>query len=162
MKHRTATALGALIVLAGCGGGEPQQDAAAAENASAAEAAGAAAPVTVALRPGEYEVTAEAMGQKSVERACLTQEYLDRSNGAPLASEKSRGCSFDDVRTAGGKIEGTMVCSEGERSVKMTLDGSQTATSYDMNMKAEMDGMTMMTSVSGRRIGDCPANAAKG
>lgn len=164
-----------LAATAACGGGGESSGSGneAASNESAAEpasnestAGSAAAPAAggaeLKLQPGEYEITTEVMGQKNVNRDCLTEEELKKANGAPVGSDESKNCTYKDVSMSGGRIAGTMSCAEGGRSVTMRMDGTHTRTGYDMNLKAEMAGMSITTKISGKRVGECSAETAGG
>jgi hypothetical protein len=56
---------------------------------------------------------------------------------------------------SGGRMSGKINCKEQGASMTMSMEGTHTRTSYDMSMKAEMEGMALTTKISAKRVGEC-------
>ncbi|MBV9882098.1 MAG: DUF3617 domain-containing protein [Sphingomonadaceae bacterium] len=180
MRLRLAST--ALLLLAACGSQSSNREAA--NGAAPAGPTGAAAPAADAggaglttIQPGEWEVT---MAIRSTEmsgmpagmrapnippttmRSCVTPEQVARGNAAFLSGGSHRSgvdCDYSRVTVSGGRIQGTSSCTGPNLQATVTLDGSFTPTSYEMDeqMESNVRGRTMRTTnhLSGHRIGDC-------
>ena len=181
---RSCTLWAATALLAGCGSQSANQPAV---NASGSGGATAAAPAggsgTISIQPGAWEVTvqtrmAAAAGlppgvhlpqiPPSTVRTCVTPEQVARTNGSFLSGSSHRpgvDCDYSRVTVAGGRIQGTSSCTGSGMQATVTMDGSFTPTSYDVDqqMQASMRGRSTSstTHLSGRRVGDCAPGEAE-
>jgi hypothetical protein len=108
-----------------------------------------------------------ALARTATNLKCLTPEDVQKPN--LFAGRDNSRCKYDDFDMKGGKIKATMHCpgqSGGEMG--MTLDGAYTPQSYnvlatmDMQMPTAGQSMKMTMQANGTRIGECPAEPAKG
>jgi Protein of unknown function (DUF3617) len=177
------SAAAVLLLLAACGqsGGGNQQAPAATKGGATAAAGAGAGGGALAIQPGEWEVTTQMqmsalpngvrvpdMPPTSM-RHCVTAEDVARSNRAFLGGGGQHGvdCDYRGVTIAGGRIQGTSRCTStragGNMEMTMTMDGTMTPTSYDVDQQMQMirAGQTtaMRGHMSGRRIGACPSSA---
>lgn len=135
----------------------------------------------LAIQPGEWEVASEVtgvsapnlpivarnrmIGPRGRARGCITPEQAARPDAGFLAGQGRGGCNFADFTMTGGRITGTMRCTEpggGTTTARMT--GDYAGDGYRLGMTIETpipDGTTMRieTRTTGRRVGDCPAGA---
>lgn len=138
----------------------------------------------VSLQPGEWEMTMQVVDYKApgmpasvaqqmkaapptVNRDCMTEE--EAKGPKPDTFSPGRGalnCKQENFSWANGKISGKTSCdgANGAGKMSMTMDGSYTPTSIDINIKNETMANNVAASiemrVSGRRIGECPAGKA--
>jgi hypothetical protein len=164
-------------LLAGCGSQSAnQQSANQASAAPAATAAPAGGSGGLNIQPGLWEVTMEmrttqATGMPagmtipqmppSTIRSCVTPEQVSRANANFLngGGHPGMNCDYSGVTVAGGRIQGTSSCSRAGMEARVTMDGSFTPTSYDINqqMQSTSHGRTMSSTnhLVGRRVGEC-------
>ena len=191
MKLRIAATATALL-LAGCGSQGANQQAG---NQAGNQAAGGAQPAAAAtasaagnsggltIQPGEWEVTMQMQAMQAsgmpagmqmpqmpptTTRTCVTPEQVSRANASFLSGSGHRpgvDCDYSHVSLAGGRIQGTSSCTGNGMTATVTMDGSFTPTSYDIDerMEATMRGhATSSTShLAGRRIGECTPDEAR-
>lgn len=145
----------------------------------------------VSLQPGEWETTQEIVdvtmegapkdmhnsmfeamkGRKTSDRRCITPEEAANPNADFLTAQKDSKCTYSGFEMSGGKVHGAISCPapDGKGKADITLDGTYTPTSYQMNMEMQAAGMAnksapdmkmhMKISASAKRIGECPAAA---
>jgi hypothetical protein len=167
-----------VALLAGCGSQSANQQSA--NNQAAAAPAATAAPAGgsggLNIQPGEWEITMEmrtmqASGMPagmtipqmppSTVRSCVTPEQVSRANANFLNGGGHAGmnCDYSGVTVADGRIQGTSTCSRSGMEARVTMDGSFTPTSYDINqqMQSTVHGRSMSSTnhLVGRRIGEC-------
>ena len=192
MKLRIAAI--ATLLLASCGSQSANQKSAN-QPAGGNQQADAAAPAATAaaggnggfnIQPGEWEIvmemrTTQASGmpagmtmpqmRPSTIRSCVTPEQVSRANANFLSGGGHAGmnCDYSGVTVANGRIQGTSTCSRAGMEARVTMDGSFTPTSYDINqqMQSTNHGRTISSTnhLVGRRIGECTpgqANAMSG
>ena len=141
--------------------------------------ASAAAKDIVRPKPGKYSSTMKllevempgappeivkmmkgSMGKRTTE-SCMTQEESDKGFEEMAKEMQDGDCTTEKFVVNGGDIDAVMTCKvPGQGEMKMTMDGTGTATSMDMKMTMEgdMPGMgeaKMVMSVESKRIGDC-------
>jgi hypothetical protein len=167
-EMRTALSLIALGTLAACG-----------QSGSSNETTAGSASVassSVTLQPGQWESQVQlanasqpSPGQRAATvRFCITPEQAANPTAAAMAGDTGRShCTMKDYSVAGGRIHGTTVCDMGTGgSMRMTTDGTYTATTYAMTVKSQIDirgrSINSETHVNAKRVGDCPASAADG
>ena len=178
MKHRTILASALLLAACGQQGGNNSQTA----KAGGGTGAGAAAAESsvFSMEPGEWETTMLMnMGavadlppgvqlppaQPLTTRTCMTPEQVRNARAAFLGGGGHPGvdCDYSGVTMAGGRISGTSTCRSRGVEMSMTMDGSFTPTSYDIDqrMRSTIGGRTRESTghMTGRRIGECPAGA---
>jgi len=186
MRTSTFAAAAALFALAACGGSDQKADgnsAASPTSQNSASASGGTATATGAgagakLSPGLYETAVEmkiaglppelakAMeGTHEKKQQCITPEEAAKGSGQ-LFSGNNENCRQKDVVFAGGRIHGTLVCSDksgGSGLSTVTVDGNYSSTSYDVasHMSVAADGkpMTIDAHIVGRRVGECKGGA---
>jgi hypothetical protein len=171
-----------LLALAGCGGSEPTQsgNAAAAETEAAGADGGGGAEVR--LQPGQWEMKVEvknaglpnmpagvADAMKTVSTtttACLSEE--DAAKPAIFSGKTDESCKSEGFEYQGGRVSGTITCGGADGDGKMTIrtEGTFSPTGFQTTSRSEIEGpgmkMTTESSVVGRRIGECPADADPG
>ena len=180
--------MGLGVALAGCNNGPSTEESARKtgdirlENATAEEVLkqAAAAQGKNQIQPGEWEdsiqlvsaempgvpemlrkeMEAEAGKPPEVRKTCKRAEDVKAVDFTKLAPQ-ANGCAFPKYVVADGKIEANMECKGPFGPIRMTINGSQTPTSYDVTMaqsqalpggKAESK-LTMRA--TGKRLGDC-------
>lgn len=160
------TMLIAPLILAACGGGE--------------EATENKVEVAAALEPGLYEVRSEVtafepldqgqpkidtpVGTSSTEQVCVAPGDRPLST---LFTGSGFDCEYSNFYGRNGRVNHTMNCSrEGaDGNVGIAVEGTFTADAFEVqrqiNTSFATDGDVRTTAtVSGRRIGDCPAGDA--
>lgn len=155
-----------------------------ADNASVAEVAAKAKAIR--FTPGEWSNSTEVLAfdfpgakdpriatmigdamKKAQSRAfnhCITPEEAQRPNAGMFQRDAGKDCRYDHFEMAGGRINATMTCTpQAGGKMTMSMDGSYSATSYDMTMDMKMaggampgEGMTMRAHTRGERVGECP------
>jgi hypothetical protein len=174
---RIAVTTAAILMLAACsgsGGGNEQAPANAAGGEAAAESGEAA---RVSLQPGQWETTVtitrmdvpnmpqgvnQTMPPPTTIRSCITPEQASQPNANFLTgSGETGGCTYENFSMTGGRIQGIVSCNSQGTTMRTTLDGQFTPTSYEMNNQVETNAggmaMNMATRTTARRVGDCPA-----
>ena len=179
---RVTIAATAALMLAACGGqgeGEADQAGNQAEAASGTEGA-APGGAALAMNPGDWEMTVQMVRMNApgipagatpptpatTVRTCLTPDEASQPTPGFLTgggqADANSNCTYENFSNAGGRIQGTVQCTMPEGTMRMTLDGTVTATSYELTQQTQMsgggtNGMEMESRITGRRIGDCPA-----
>ena len=116
------------------------------------------------MRPGLWETTIQSnMGgaKPFVTRACVTAKQLEDPKGAvPNINDAQMKCEQLDYKVNGSTVSWKLRCS-GEMAMEGSGQMTASADSYsgkmDMTMKMQGQTMNMNQTMSGRRIGDCPA-----
>ncbi len=116
------------------------------------------------MRPGLWETTIQTnMGgaKPFVTRACVTAKQLEDPKGAvPKMDDAKMKCEQLDYKTSGSTVSWKLRCS-GEMAMEGSGQMTASADSYtgkmDMTMKMQGQSMNMNQTMSGRRLGDCPA-----
>jgi len=176
---RGSTAALAALLLASCGGESGNRQAAdggtAGTNAAAAAPATAAGGAAVALQPGQWEITTAVLRMEvpnmpsgispptpppTTVRTCLTPQQASAPNGGFLTgSGEGGGCTSQNMSMAGGRIQGVVQCNSQGSTMRSTMEGRFSATSFEVNQHVETaaQGMNMNieSRTSGRRVGDC-------
>ena len=184
MSRLTPLLLLCPLALAACGGSEP---AVKAENASIDDVAKATQNavkmqpgqwqtqikfVSVDV-PGMPKAQADMMGQQmakmSVQTAetCVTPEMVNQPPSEMFGGKAGAGCTYEKFELAGGKIDSVVSCKpHGAGEMKAPTSGTLGSTSYELTSDTVMSGMpgmpgggkmTMKTQITGKRVGDCPA-----
>lgn len=159
-----------------------------AENATAEEVAREVAQAGGSdsfVRPGLWEskVTIEEMtmpgmpaemaakmpsfeGRVETGQSCLTAEEAKRPKEDFFAGD-NKNCRYDHFTMAGGKIDAAMKCTVEQASQTMTMKGSYTPDTYNMQMTMNAEGgqgydagMTMKMRVDAKRVGECTGKEA--
>jgi len=92
---------------------------------------------------------------------CLTQEEADKGFEEMAKESQNGDCTMKRFDIDGGKIDAQMTClAGGQGEMNITMDGSGTSTSMDMQvtMEGSMPGMgeaKMVLRSKSERIGDC-------
>jgi hypothetical protein len=176
MKKWSIAAAAALMLTA-CGG-QGANEAGANGQAAGTEAGG---DDSLALAPGEWEMTMQMVRMSGMPegadasnfpattiRTCLTPEEARRPGADFLTgSGENNGCTYENMSMTGGRMQGSVQCATAEGTMNATFDGQFSPNSYEVTHQARMSGAgaaetEFESRITGRRIGDCPANSAAG
>jgi hypothetical protein len=169
MRHGIAAT--AALLLVACGG---QSDGG---NDSAGEAADGGGAAAAAFQPGLWEITTQVLSMSgpsipqgvtmptpppTTVRTCMTPEQAGQPGaGFFTGSGESGGCTYENNSVAGGRIAATVQCNNEGGTMRSTMNGQFTATSFEVNQQVETSaqGVTMNieSRTNGRRVGDCPS-----
>lgn len=174
---QAALILASVALLGGC----DQHKAVDVKNAAPGDVAAKVADAGMQFTPGAWETTvsikdfsvdgmppemaaamkqamAQRGGEASKTRTCLTPEKAAKPDSG-FFGKHNKDCVYKDFSMGGGKIAGTMTCSEHGGSQTVTMDGTYTPDSYSMDMKmaGNQDGKTMTTHIVAvaHHVGDC-------
>ena len=165
------------LALAACGSEAPESESG--DGLSMEEVAERAQGSAVKPEPGRYRLTMDVleidipgappeaadmmrgmMGGQSQEY-CLTQADVDRGFEEMARQGQDENCNFDRFDIDGGDIDAKMSCDiPGQGAITMTMVGSATSTSseMEMTMQGNMTGMgesTITMKASHDRVGEC-------
>ena len=170
-----------LALLAACsdGGADADNDGTITSEEVAAEAASGG---DITMRAGQWEHTIEfteldmpgvpagmqdmlkqQMGSGVTTTTCMTQEEAEKPNADFFGGEGQDNCTYEEFDRSGNKMTLRMTCDAGNGgTAKVAMDGEFGADSFSLSMDNTMSGgptgdVTMKGTVSGRRLGDCPA-----
>ena len=176
---RTGIAAITALLLIGCGGSQ-DKTANGAAGAPAADASAAGAPAAggaaASFQPGQWEVTTQVTRMNipnmpagaapptpppTTVRYCMTAAEASRPGANFLTgSGQSGGCTYSDFSMTGGRLQGTVQCNQQGTTMRTTMTGQFSATSYEISQQAQIEAAGMRTEVesrtTGRRVGDCP------
>lgn len=119
------------------------------------------------LTPGLYEINTQILEtnmpmapQPGTSKHCITQADIDRDpESAFYQQSEAQQCDVANFDIGGGKVTMALRCAMPGGQMDMTMDGSYTATSYEMtnNMTVNMAGMAMFvrSKSTAQRIGGC-------
>ena len=170
---------------AAASGGENESASSAATTDGGSSPSASPSASGVSLQPGEWEMKTEvvnvnveglpegiANGMKAqaggTSRSCMTAEDAKGPKPDMFSKNNPANCKSESFSWADGRIGGKTTCAgEGGRGkMVMTMDGRYSAQSIDMTMRSETDmmgkAMRLDMRISGRRIGECTAEAKKG
>ena len=165
-----------LLALAACGS---KSDG----NSTKASGGGGLLGGPVQLQPGEWEMTMRVVDYKApgmpasaaermkaaptTNRDCMTEEEAKGPKPDTFTpGQNGLNCKQEDFVWGNGRIHGKTSCdgANGSGKMSMTMDGSYTPTTMDINIKNETTTHNVAASiemqVTGRRIGECPAGQA--
>ena len=133
-----------------------------------------------ALQPGEYEITAKidevhstdkttpvtkakAGDPPTTRRACVA---ADGSIAAEAFSDTGDKCAVSSSYIRGGRMSVQLTCSRTNGQVMQLADGDFKADSFEAKLKtatyfAGPGDYEMTRTMTGKRVGDCPAASAK-
>ncbi len=170
-----------LALLAACsdGGADTDGDGEITQEEMVAEAASGG---DVKLRPGQWEHTVEfteldmpgvpanmqdmvkqQMGSGITTTTCMTEEEANRPSADFFGGEGNDDCTYEEFDRSGNKMTLRMTCDAGQGgTAKVAMDGEFAADSFTLTMDNKVTGtqagdVTMKGTVTGKRIGDCPA-----
>lgn len=173
MRYISICAAG-LLALAGCSGGG-DGNGADGEAAEGGTETAAKAEGTAEIRPGQWEMTVQMPtagmpkelldqmgGGKITTTQCITPEEAKASSGEMFKTDQAGDCKASDVSVGGGRMRGTMTCSGEDGGPKsVVMEGSYGPERYEMTQTMTLaDGQESEITISGRRIGECPAGEA--
>ncbi len=100
-------------------------------------------------------------GMTTTSEYCLTAEDVAKGYEEMLKQGQDGSCSYEKFAVDGGKLDAVMLCETEQGAARMTMQGTTTPTSseIDASMKMDLDGMgngTMRFNAKHQRIGDCP------
>ena len=138
----------------------------------------------VTLEPGEWENTVKIVdvkveglpegtpadmmdsmkGKVTSSKSCITREEAENPGAQFFAAQEKTSCEVTKFNMSGGAVSSEMSCSNmggAPGDVTVTMDGQYGPSSYEMTTETNggAAGMTVKFSstISGKRIGDCPA-----
>ncbi len=107
-------------------------------------------------------IVKQMIGQVQTTKNCLTEEQAKKPGADFLAGATNDECTYKKFDLSGGAINADITCKGQQPGQKgdIKLNGTYTATSYDMQMdmamsSGEMGTMTMKAKNSAKRIGEC-------
>ena len=111
------------------------------------------------LPPQAKEAMGKQMGSTQTFATCLTPEQANKPD-AGFFQAGAKDCKYDTFTMAGGKIDAAMICDRGGQKLKMTMAGTYSETSYDIQVKSEGEvqpGMPMLMEmgIASHRAGEC-------
>lgn len=111
------------------------------------------------LPPQAKDAMSKQMGQTQTFASCLTPEQANKPD-AGFFQAGAKDCKYDTFTMAGGKIDAAMTCDRGGQKLKMTMAGTYSETSYDIQVKSEGEvqpgmPMSMEMSIASHRAGEC-------
>ena len=119
--------------------------------------------------PGMPAEMAEKMkgmaGRTQSQETCLTPEEAKRPSERMFAGN-DKNCRYDRFTMADGKIDALMKCSANGATQTMTMAGTYSGETYNMQMTTEASGggsnagMTMKMRVDAKRVGECDGKTA--
>ena len=116
------------------------------------------------MRPGLWETTIQSnMGgaKPFTTRACVTARQLEHPQGAlPKMDDAKMKCEQQDYKVSGSTVSWQLRCTGEmamEGSGQMIAGTDSYSGKMDMTMKMQGQTMNMNQTMSGRRLGDCPA-----
>jgi hypothetical protein len=116
-----------------------------------------ATTVTSMVAPNAPAGVIDAMRGKTHQMShCLTPQEAARGPQDMLKSNKA--CAYTRYSMVNGKLSAQMQCKMGASTMTVVIDGSFTANSYTSTSHTVATGpmaMTMTTTASGHRVGDC-------
>jgi uncharacterized protein YceK len=166
--------LPAVLALSGCGG----EKSATAASEGASSDVGKAADAGLKLNPGRWESTmkltkieiadmppeakaamSEVLRKEQKFATCLSKEEAEKP-GAKFFGQGDAGCTFDTLTMSGGKIDAKMTCNSKAGPQTMTMAGSYTADTYQMNLAVDGKGpmgkaMSMTMEIAAKHNGEC-------
>lgn len=98
-------------------------------------------------------------GRIETDQDCLTPEEAKRPKEDFFTGD-NENCRYDHFTMADGKIDAVMNCTAEQANHRMTMQGSYTPETYNMEMTMETAagedaGMRMKMRVDARRVGQC-------
>lgn len=97
-------------------------------------------------------------GDGQTSQTCMTLDDLGNSPRR-MFDETNGECQLSDVEVSGGNIHAVAQCVNDDGAMNMTMDGTYTATTYEMTMLMQgdmgMGAMTLTFNETGRRLGEC-------
>lgn len=171
-------AFAALAALAACHS-QPSVDLRNAKPSEVASQAAAAGVNGTTFRPGKWATTvtiadmqmpgmpphlAEQMKARMAQgmhttESCLTPEQAKQPD-SKFFSGMDQACKYDHFTLAGGTLDAAMTCGAGKMARKMTMHGTFTPESSDIDStvsggEGPMGAMSMHMHIAAKRIGEC-------
>ncbi len=117
------------------------------------------------MPPQAKEAMNKQMGAAQTFASCLTPEQVNAPGGGFLPNG-AQDCKYEHFVMADGKIDGAMTCTQGGRTMKMTMAGQYSETNYDIKVTSQGEmqpgmPMSMEMSIASHRAGDCNGTEAK-
>ena len=167
----------AVLALSACGSGNDGESGNKAGSVQGNSAGGGSPAAT--MQPGEWEITTTVsrinvpgmpsgmnmpMPPPTTVRSCLTAEQAAQP-GADFVtgSGENQGCTYESNSVSGGRIQATVQCTAQGQTMRTTVNGQFTATSFEVEQQVQTSAqganMEMQSRTTGRRVGDCRAGA---
>lgn len=168
MRHGFSLTL-ALLVLAACDRGPPEEPAVPEEEVAAQLA-------KVKVEPGQWERTTEILaaegavteaersqivGRQTTSSDCITRAQAERPSANFLSAQQNSECTYHEFRMEGGKLRSRTTCvgRESPDELVTVMNGNYAPDSYDMMTKVQTPGqsglVTITTRTRGKRVGEC-------
>ena len=117
--------------------------------------------------PGMPEAMAKQMqsqlaNQTQTQTRCITPAEAANPTGGMMGAQNPAGCQFSEQTFSGGviRMRGTCPAPNGQGQIRMSWEGSYTATEMSGALTTEVTGgpqpMRMSGTITSRRTGDCP------
>jgi hypothetical protein len=113
------------------------------------------------FNPGRYEITVkvEMPGMPSAMPPQTMIQCLTEQSPVPNTSANANGCNIKEMETRGNTISYTLVCNQQgmktETKGVVTYKGNSFEGKSETKMGPEAGGMTMISIIKGKRIGNC-------
>ena len=112
------------------------------------------------LEEGMYEMTSQVEMQGMAIPPSTVIQCLTREDPVPNPSADGGDCEMLDMTTDGDTVRWTMECrQEGQKMTstgEMTYRGDRFEGTLKTVMGPQAGNMTMITTITGKRVGDCP------
>ncbi len=109
------------------------------------------------MKPGLWEITTKSQMQgmnipPSTITQCLTEDDM-----VPTGTQPGQECEVIDMKVSGNTVTWTMICSGQGGDVESTGRIEYHGTSFQGSMTTVIDagGMTIESTITGKRLGDC-------
>ncbi|MEG3123211.1 DUF3617 domain-containing protein [Sphingomonas sp. GB1N7] len=115
------------------------------------------------IKPEQKAQMQQMMNMMAGVSACITPEFAaqeDAEKNLTAMGGAQNNCKVTDKNISGGKVAFTANCSKDGRAVKLTADGTSSATEQNIKMSVESagtnnDGGKLVMNVSAKREGEC-------
>ena len=116
--------------------------------------------------PAAQQMQQAMTSQTNTQTVCITPQQAANPMGNMMGSgQGANGCQFSDQTFAGGVMRASATCpgANNQGQVRMSWEGSYTATTMQANVRTEMSGgpqnMRIAATMNSRRTGDCPSGS---
>lgn len=113
------------------------------------------------LNPGLYEITVKVKmaGMPGEMPPQTSTQCITKQDPVPTSSAGAQGCNITDMKTEGNTVFYTMECVQQGMKIqskgKTTYSGDSFEGTTETNMGPSAGNMTMTTTITGKRIGEC-------
>ena len=117
------------------------------------------------FKPGKYQTTVKMEmsgvpgGMPGGMPAQTSTQCLNDKNPVPASSPDAQGCKMSNLKTRGNTVSYTIECDQKDMQGKSTGEITYKGDSFEGTTKTvmgpEAGGMTVITVIKGKRIGNC-------